>query len=143
MKRISLIALVIAALCLLALPSFAAETDTAPEPAFSDGRLNNFDLAAPVAVYPIDGTGLDFWTPTGFEGAGELALRVSAEDIAAVDASPEVPTLIAASEDAHVSLYRLPDGAFQVLANAGTSGTYSLVFKVLGVNMGYSSDWLK
>lgn len=146
MKRSILIALLLVALSLLALPSFAATSDEDPVPAFSDGRLNNFDVAAPVAVYTVDygnANGLDFWTPTGFDGAGELALRVTADDIAQVDATPEVATLIAAAADGSVSLYRLPDGAFQVLANAGTSGTYSLVFETLGANTGYNSSWLK
>ena len=146
MKRSILIAILLVALSLFALPSLAATNDEDPVPAFTDGRLNNFDVAAPVAVFTVEydnSNGLDFWTPTGFEGAGELALRVTAEDIASVDATPDTPTLIAAAEDASVALYRLSDGAFQVLANAGTSGTYSLVFETLGANTGYSSSWLK
>jgi hypothetical protein len=146
MKRSILIAILLVALSLLALPSLAATSDEDPIPAFTDGRLNNFDVAAPVAVYAVayeNGNGLDFWTPTGFDGAGELALRVTSEDIASVEASPDSPTLIAIAEDSSVALYRLPDGAFQVLANAGTSGTYSLIFETLGANTGYNSSWLK
>jgi hypothetical protein len=146
MKRSILIAVLLLALSMLALPSFAASSDEDPSPAFSDGRMNSFDVAAPVAVYVVgydEGNGLDFWTPTGFEGAGELSLRVTGDDIAKVDANPESATLIASAENGTVSLYRLPDGSFQVLANAGTSGTYSLIFETLGANTGYSSTWLK
>src|SRR5688572_17066454 len=110
MKRSILIAILLLVVSVFALPSLAATSDEDPVPAFTDGRLNNFDVAAPVAVYAID-NGLDFWTPTGYEGAGELALRVTAADIASVDASPDAPTLIAAATDGSVSLYRLPDGA--------------------------------
>lgn len=86
---------------------------------FVDGRLNNFDMAAPVAVYPTPfatGTGLRFYAIDA-AGAGMLVLEVSPEMIAAVPDQPTENTLIASTPDGSIALYRLTTGEFQV--NAG------------------------
>jgi len=115
-------------------------------PSFDDGRLNDYDLNAPVAVFTVDygdELGLDLWAPVGFENWGELILRVTPEEIAAVSSTPDETTLIASSAEYGVSLYRLTDGSFQILADAGDSGTYSLVFSEMINHAGYTSEWLK
>lgn len=61
----------------------------------NDGRVNNLDLAAPVAVY-CQSDELHIYAITS-EGEGVLALIVSAEEIAAAAESPEA-TLIATGE---------------------------------------------
>ncbi len=93
-----------------------------------DGRLNRYDLAAPVAVFPIpaaNGTGLHLYA-IGADGAGTLALVVTPEMIEAVPELPEMNTLIAATPDGAIALYRLTTGEFQINA-----GTYVIVFRDL------------
>ncbi len=141
MKQLSIASLIL----VLAIGGGSALAADVP-PVFDDGRLNAYDLNAPIAAYTVeyeDGLGLDLWAPIGYEGAGKLVLRVTAEDIAAVDTNPESATLIASDATTGVSLYRLPDGAFQLLANTIESGTYSLVFDEMINHAGYTSDWLK
>ena len=89
----------------------------APDAPFSYAdRLNAQDIAAPVAIYPVDlgtGTGLHFYA-IGADGTGSLALVVTPEQIATVPAMPATNTLIARSADGSISLYRLTTGEFQV-----------------------------
>lgn len=93
-----------------------------------DGRLNRLDAAAPVAVFPIHygtGTGLHFYA-IGSDGTGTFTLEVTPEMIAAVPELPEENTLIAATPDGAIALYRLTTGEFQVNA-----GPYVIVFRDL------------
>lgn len=141
MKKFTIALLV---LVLAIVSGSALASDEAP--VFDDGRLNAYDLNAPVAIYTVDygdGLGLDFWAPIGYEGAGKLVLRVTAEDIATVETNPESAIMIANSTEIGASLYRLPDGTFQILATTSESGTYSLVFEQMINHAGYTSDWLK
>ena len=89
----------------------------APDAPFSYAdRLNAQDIAAPVAIYPVElstGTGLHFYA-IGADGTGSLVLVVTPEQIAAVPALPATNTLIAASADGSLTLYRLTTGEFQV-----------------------------
>lgn len=106
-----------------------------PAPAFVDGRINNFDVANPVVVYPIRteaGTGLHIYSD-----AGVLLLIVTPEMIAAVPAQPEANTLIAEANG--VALYRLSSGEFQVNAPMYNGKTYVLIFKELFPDGGYES----
>ena len=94
-------------------------------PSFSDGRLNRYDMAAPVVVYPHDfetGRGLVVYSP---EGA--LLLEVRPEALANVAECPEENTLVLRSGD--VALYRLTDCRYQLNAPSldGTK-TYVLIF---------------
>lgn len=120
----------------------AAETSEEPVPTFLDGRINSFDAAAPVAVFPVDygtGMGLDIWRANEFGAAFEL--RVSPEEIAAVDSSPEEATLIAA--EGGTALYRLPNGDYQIVASSNNGETYYLSFPELYDNVGYYSYFAK
>jgi hypothetical protein len=146
MRKTLLSLMVLAILVMMAVPAFAADDYADMPPVFDDGRINNYDLAAPVAVFGTDfetGRGLEIWTPTYFEGTSELALRVTPEEIAAVSETPEEATLIDASTDNGIRLYRLPDGAFQLWAINQNSEWYSLTFDVLGPNTGYTSEYVK
>ena len=93
-----------------------------------DGRLNRFDVAAPVAVFPVEyatGTGLHLYAIMA-DGVGTLVLEVTPEMIAAVPAMPAENTLIAATPDGSIALYRLTTGEFQLNA-----GEYVIVFSDL------------
>jgi hypothetical protein len=131
-------------IALVAIPVLAIDTDDEhPVLVFDDGRINNFDAAAPVAVFGTDfagGRGLEMWAPIGFEGAGVMVLRVTPEQIAAVSATPRESTLIAAAEDNSVALYRLPTGEFQLWARTNKVEWYILTFETLGQNTGYVSE---
>ena len=100
----------------------------APIAAINDGRLNRLDVAAPVAVFPVDygtGTGLHLYA-IGADGTGTLVLEITPEMIAAVPNPPAANTLIAATPDGSIALYRLTTGEFQINA-----GTYVIVFSDL------------
>ncbi|GAB4572615.1 MAG: hypothetical protein Kow0077_12520 [Anaerolineae bacterium] len=93
-----------------------------------DGRINAYDIAAPVAVYPAhyaDGTGLHFYAIDD-AGEGDLVLEVTPATIAAVPELPAQNTLIASTPDGSIALYRLTTGEFQVNA-----GSYVIVFSQL------------
>ena len=142
MRKFLLLFVLIAAIAIIAVPVIAIEDDEEPVLVFDDGRINNFDADAPVAVFGTDfpdGRGLELWAPVGFEGAGVLVLRVTPDEIAAVPARPSQPTLIDATDDEGIKLYRLPSGEFQVWAITNRVEWYSLTFGTLGQNVGYVS----
>ncbi|MBN2472468.1 MAG: hypothetical protein JXN59_17205 [Anaerolineae bacterium] len=101
---------------------------------FVDGRLNNFDMAAPVAVYPqafANGVGMRFYAINS-AGEGTLTLEVTPEMIAAVPDQPAENTLIASTPDGSIALYRLTTGEFQVNA-----GEYVITFSDLYAGASY------
>lgn len=96
-----------------------------------DGRVNSWDVAAPVAVYcKYDNDGM-----TGIEllsinesNNGELALWVDGANIAAVGDSPASDTLL--GTDNGFSLYRAHSGEFYVVAPPDDEGkVYSFVWE--------------
>jgi hypothetical protein len=104
------------------------EDEIIENPSFSDGRINNFDMAAPVAAY-----GHDFETGRGvvvYSPEGALLLEVHPEAIASVEDCPAENTLILSSGD--VALYRLSSCLYQLNAPSldGTK-TYVLIFDSL------------
>jgi hypothetical protein len=105
----------------------------------TDGRINRYDMAAPFFAYPhIDadaGQGLVFYD--GY--APGLLLEVTAGQIAAVPEFPAVNTLIAASADGRVSLYRLMDGQFQAMGPAANGKTYVMIFRGIDPYADYRS----
>jgi hypothetical protein len=106
------------------------------QPAFTDGRLNNWDMGNPVVVY-----GYDDETRRGlhiYSTAGILLLEVSSEQIAAVAECPSENTLIASA--GAVELYRLTNCKYQLNAPS-LDGTkiYTMIFNALYVNTGYTS----
>ena len=139
---------VLAIVMMMAVPAFAADTEDDLPPVFDDSRINNYDAAAPVAVFGTDfesGRGLEIWTPNlGIADSSRLALVVTPEEIAAVSATPQAATLIDATEDNGIRLYRLPDGDFQLWAISHAGEWYALTFdKVMGPNTGYTSEFVK
>jgi hypothetical protein len=97
-SSVSAAALVLLSVVLLA-GSFAA-------PALADGRLN-CQNASPVVIY-CNEYGIEIWDTSGQE-----VLFVSSDDIDAVGI-PDENTLIAASDDMRIRVYRLATGEFQV-----------------------------
>jgi hypothetical protein len=106
-----------------------------------DGRVNSWDVAAPVAVYcqhespEADNSDTDRDSLAGIEllainasNNGELALRVDGTDIAAVGENPASATLLGSSNG--YSLYRAPGGSFYVVAPPDEEGkVYSFVWE--------------
>jgi hypothetical protein len=88
-----------------------------------DGRLNRFDVAAPVIIYPDGSGGVDFYV-LDENGDGQMVLHVTAEQIAAIASPPAANTLIA--EGAGIAFYRLATGEFQV-----NMGGYVVIFDTL------------
>ena len=106
------------------------------EPAFSfiDGRINSWDMAAPVAVYPhvVNGeAGLIMYTPDG-----HMMMVVSGEDIANTPADGS-NTLIAESNG--VQLHRLSDGRLQVTAQQYNGKSYWMIFDSIASDASYAS----
>ena len=144
MRKYLLLIGVVVLVAITVIPVLAVEEQ--PIVIFDDGRINNFDVAAPVAVYGTDfagGRGLEVWAPIGFEGAGVLMLRVTPEEIAAVPLTPEKPTIIASTDELGITLYRLPSGEFELTAVCNCVEQYTLIFEVLGPNTGYTSHFYK
>jgi hypothetical protein len=118
------------------LPNFNAENNGSVDdsvPHFSDGRINNFDMASPIVVYGHDfedGRGLVVYSPTG-----DLLLTVIPEELGECTGE----TVLLASDNG-VSLYRLDTCEYQMMA-ASLDGTknYILIFNELYPNTGYSS----
>ena len=81
---------VVAMVVLMAVPTFAADSTEDFPPVFDDARINNYDAAAPVAVFGTDfdgGRGLEIWTPNhSIANSSRLVLVVTPEEIAAVSA---------------------------------------------------------
>lgn len=114
-------------------PGAVESTCDFPVANFAD-RLNGYDIAAPVAVYPVNygaGTGLHIYAISD-GGEGALALEVTPEMIAAVPAMPAENTLIASTADGSIALYRLATGEFQLNA-----GEYVIVFSELYSSAAY------
>jgi hypothetical protein len=114
---------------------FLAPPEASLQPNFSDGRINNWDVAAPVVVYGQDfenGRGLAVYSPQG-----ELLL-VHPDEIAAVPECPLQNTVIANGDK--IGLYRLANCHYQI--NAPTldgAKTYVLIFDAFFANTGYHS----
>ena len=105
------------------------------QPAFVDGRINNYDVAAPIAVYPhfVNGeVGLIIYDVNGVE-----LLVVSAAQLADAPDNPSSNLLIAESNN--VELYRLAGGGWQINAPQYNGKTYVLLFEEPYVNIGYTS----
>lgn len=115
--------------------------DPPPVGQISDGRINRFDLAAPFAAYAhqdaVGQPGLIFYDTYADSPA---LLVVGSDQIAAVPEFPAVNTLIAASPDGRVALYRLTDGQFQAMGPMQDSGkTYGLIFPSINASVDYDS----
>lgn len=99
-------------------------------PTIADGRVNSWDLAAPVAVYchfsyPYADDvnmgvfdNLELWGLTGDQF--ELVATVTAAEIKAAGSAPSAPTLLTTARG--YSLYREPDGSFTVTAAPDAEG---------------------
>lgn len=106
-----------------------------PAPAFADGRINNYDTAAPIAVYPHDingETGLIIYDVNGVE-----LLIISPQQILAAPENPDSNLLIAQANG--VALYRLAGGLWQINAPQYNGKTYVMIFSELFYDGGYES----
>jgi hypothetical protein len=112
----------------------AAADDGDDVPTINDGRVNSWDIAAPVVVYctfeypdaddPDAGvfSTVELWSVVRTDGVdqGSLALEVSAEEIDAAGYSSDADTLIASASG--FSLYRASDASLFVTAPADAEG---------------------
>lgn len=109
-----------------------------PQPAFTDKRINNYDGAAPIAVFPITvAEGTDWHV---YSADGRLLLIVTAEQIASAPANPSENTLIASGND--VSVYRISgesQGKWQIMAPQYNGKTYVLIFDLAQAGESYRS----
>lgn len=101
-------------------PAQPTEVVAVPTPTFLDGRINNYDPGAPIAVYPAYG-GLHI-----YYADGRLALAVTQEQIEAVPNKPDTNTLIA--EFGPIAVHRLQSGEFQVVSPTQDGKYYFLIF---------------
>jgi hypothetical protein len=104
----------------------------------TDGRVNSWDVAAPAVVYcsfsntnPTDASTRTFdgirVLRVNAENNGELALDVSAAQIAKVGAAPSANTLLA--QAGGISLYRTHTGEFYLTAPQNDGKTYTFTWK--------------
>ena len=115
-----------------------------PQPAFADGRVNNWDTGNPVVLFPFtdgDSQGLNVYAANG-DG---LLLNILASTIDAVAECPDSNTLIVSDAASGISLWRLSrnsDGncPFQLNAPTGEAGKiYSIVFNEMFAGTYYES----
>lgn len=104
----------------------------------NDGRINRFDLAAPVAVYADNVDGKPGLVIYDTYSMNTILLRVSPEEIAATDGVTE-NTLIASDENGRVAVYRLADGTYQVNAPLPNGKIHVLIFSTIMPNASHTS----
>lgn len=109
-----------------------------PQPAFFDGRINNWDTASPIVIYPIstaDGTALHIYSDTG-----ELLLVVPATTLANAPNNPSENIIIAEGNDVIVArISGEGSGLWQINAPQYNGKTYVIIFSELFVDGGYTS----
>lgn len=116
-----------------------------PVPVFTDGRINNRDGAAPVALYGVADSDGDMRLDIYAADESGLLLSIPAEIISAVAECPDSNTLIYHDDTTGISLYRLPQRSddtcpFQLNAPATEPGkTYVIIFDTLYMNTRYES----
>jgi hypothetical protein len=99
--------------------------DPAPPPRCPDGRLNYYDCE-PLAIYPVQDEGrygVEVWIVKAEDkGAGRFGFFVSAADLDALPENPDVPLLVAESEDGYARLYKLPSSELQFIVGPDFEG---------------------
>ena len=118
------------------LPTYTPPTGPTVQGAqpFADGRINNWDMAAPVAVYGHDFAS-DHRGLVIYSNEGALLLQVHPDDLINC---PTTNTLIIRAKG--ISLYQLSSCEYQITTTTldGTK-TYNLIFKSFYPNTGYIS----
>lgn len=80
-----------------------------------DGRLNHADAAAGAIIYCLPDAGIAVYDVDTIS-RGDLALSISAAELAAFPIVPEENTLVTASSSGAIRLYRLTSGELQINA---------------------------
>lgn len=107
-------------------------------PVFFDGRINDYDTAAPIAIYPHnmnDETGLIIYNADGAQ-----LLVVSPQQIADTPDNPDNPVLIIQANG--IGLYRINSetgGLWQINAPQYNGKVYVMIFPELFHSGGYES----
>jgi hypothetical protein len=99
----------------------------------NDGRINNYDFANPIVVYPWQdetGDGFEIYTDEG-----DLLFRVNGADIAGTT----LGEIIVSDSEHSIVVSRLADGTFQITALMDNGKTYVLLFSEPYSNIGYTS----
>ncbi|MCB9450443.1 MAG: hypothetical protein H6672_03340 [Anaerolineaceae bacterium] len=133
MRKVSWLVLVMAVLAMGVVAVNAQDTHQVVDGVLyiQDGRVNSWDVAAPVAVYCRfdypDADDVDYSVLSSIElltinyaDEGELTLSVDAAQIDAVGETPAENTLIAAAGG--YGLYRATNGSLYVVGPADASG---------------------
>jgi hypothetical protein len=109
-----------------------ASPEEQPEPpfGFTDGCMNNRDIAAPFAIYPTQDGLQIYWI--NVDSTGSLALSLTRAELDAVPADPAQNTLIASNATYSLALYRLMDGKLQAQAFTAEGKLYVFILPDLG-----------
>jgi hypothetical protein len=102
------------------------------KPECTDGRLNAYDCE-PLAIYAVPdegGFGVQVWIVEAEDkGMGRFGFFVSAQELDALPDNPEVPILVAESDDGFAKLYKLPSGQLQFNGGPDFEGkTFEFLF---------------
>lgn len=122
------------------LPGAAANEDVDEDdgPYFGDGRINDYDTANPIVVYPyqneITGDGFDVYTDTGIS-----VLLITGDLIAEIGVNEEENTLLGSVPELGIEAYRLTTGEFQVQAPMPNGKLYVLIFNEPYAGIGHTS----
>ncbi len=132
LKWSAIVGAVVSMLMILSVGAVSANDEEVVLPSIDDGRVNNFDLAAPVAVfceftYPYDDPNvgvldrIDLWGLTGADdGLFHEVASISAQAIETAKASAAQPDLL--SQAYGYSLYLQADGSFTLVAAPDAEG---------------------
>ena len=109
--------------------------------AFEDGRLNRFDAAAPIVIYPVtinNEVGMNIYAVTN-DSRGDFLFQVTPAEIAAVPSNPDVNTPIKVSNN--VQVWRLSSGEFQIVTPTtnGSGKVYNIIFDEITDYVQYTS----
>lgn len=132
-RKFSILVVTAMALSLMvfAFSASADDTETATLPSINDGRINKFDIAAPVAifenfVYPYEDDvnygvldSIEFWGYTGGDSF-EKVFEVTRAEIEAAVTNGDTSVLLASSYG--YSLYKEVDGSLTLVAPPDAEG---------------------
>jgi subtilisin-like proprotein convertase family protein len=99
-------------------------------PQINDGRLNRYDVVAPVGVYPA-GDGFNLYTIDPVTGAGTFTAAITPEMLAREPAADFIEHFAGSNPitGAPMMIYILPDGRTQLIRPTGAAGGHLLLWE--------------
>jgi hypothetical protein len=100
-----------------------------------DGRINNFDAAAPIVIYPDNAGGFAIYTADG-----EYIMAMTAADFEAAGVN-STSTMVGSHSTLNTQVYRLSDGRYHVVADQYNGKKYHIQFSSPYANASAYNSW--